>query len=216
MTSDQAPESDAVRQAFERYAIEADLPIDSDSFGGYRCHETDAAWDAWQAALAQQSPPATSRQLAQRIVDRGPDTRTEAEIVADGVAFVLGPGGDEGTRFKPAEPPPTDAEPVAWLHDCPPGNDCDAEDGAVISARSKAIWMEAKPEHVEHYTVPLYRHPPAVAVPREPTEAMQKAGLAAMFDSDFEGMKRKELYLIIRKGWRAMWDEHAAKTKEKS
>jgi hypothetical protein len=26
--------------------------------------------------------------------------------------------------------------------------------------------MGAKPEHVEHYTIPLYRHPPALEVPQ--------------------------------------------------
>jgi hypothetical protein len=50
-------------------------------------------------------------------------------------------------------------EPVAWMHECRHLS-CDAEDGAVISAKSKEIWMGAKPEHVEHYTIPLYDHPP--------------------------------------------------------
>ena len=44
------------------------------------------------------------------------------------------------------------------------------------------------------------------AVPREPTEAMQKAMLAAMFDLDHSDMKRREGYLIVRKGWRAGHD----------
>jgi hypothetical protein len=36
-------------------------------------------------------------ELARQVVST-PDTRTEAEIVRDGAAFVMGPGGDEGTR----------------------------------------------------------------------------------------------------------------------
>lgn len=48
------------------------------------------------------------------------------------------------------------------------------------------------------------RMPPSP--PREPTEAMQQAGLDAMFDMDGGDLKRRELLLIIRKGWRAMYD----------
>jgi hypothetical protein len=44
----------------------------------------------------------------------------------------------------------------AWMHNCERDTDCDAEDGAVISAKSKEIWMAAKPEYVAHYTIPLY------------------------------------------------------------
>lgn len=49
---------------------------------------------------------------------------------------------------------------------------------------------------------------PVVTPPREPTEAMQQAGLAAMFHEDGD-MKKRELYKIVRKGWRAMYDAWA-------
>lgn len=45
-----------------------------------------------------------------------------------------------------------------------------------------------------------------LVVPREPTETMQKAGVEAMFDLDHSDLKRREAYLIVRKGWRAMCD----------
>lgn len=38
-------------------------------------------------------------ELARKVVST-PDTRTEEEIIRDGVAFVMGPGGDEGTRAR--------------------------------------------------------------------------------------------------------------------
>jgi len=51
------------------------------------------------------------------------------------------------------------------------------------------------------------------AVPREPTKAMQEAGLAAMFAEDGD-LKRRELLLIVRKGWRAMYDAAPEQPKE--
>lgn len=46
--------------------------------------------------------------LSKQIADRGPDTRTDEQIIADGVRFVMGPGGDEGTRFRSAPTPAAD------------------------------------------------------------------------------------------------------------
>jgi hypothetical protein len=69
-------------------------------------------------------------------------------------------------------------EPVAWMHECR-HLDCDAEDGAVISAKSKEIWMGAKPEHVEHYTIPLYAHPPTTGAIEAQELAVKQANLAA-------------------------------------
>ena len=43
-------------------------------------------------------------------------------------------------------------------------------------------------------------------VPREPTEAMQRAGCEAMFDKEGGDLKWRELFKIVRKGWRAMYD----------
>lgn len=45
--------------------------------------------------------------------------------------------------------------------------------------------------------------------PPEPTEAMQKAGVDAMFDTERSDLKRREFFLIVRKGWRAMYDAAA-------
>jgi hypothetical protein len=69
-------------------------------------------------------------------------------------------------------------EPVAWMHECRHLS-CDAEDGAVISAKSKEIWMGAKPEHVEHYTIPLYAHPPTTGAIEAQELAVKQANLAA-------------------------------------
>jgi len=46
--------------------------------------------------------------------------------------------------------------PIAWLH-----NDPDRID--VCHTRTKEIWLGAWPKQVEHYTIPLYAHPPASA-----------------------------------------------------
>lgn len=43
------------------------------------------------------------------------------------------------------------------------------------------------------------------ALRREPTLAMQEAGMDAMFDSHGD-LKRRELLHLVRKGWRAMYD----------
>lgn len=49
--------------------------------------------------LGVEVPSPEMLKLAQRIVDeRKLRPLTEAEIIAGGVAFVMGPGGDEGTR----------------------------------------------------------------------------------------------------------------------
>ena len=53
------------------------------------------------AARSSVPPPPSSemRSLAQAAVDaQRNDTRTESEKIADGVKFIMGPGGDEGTR----------------------------------------------------------------------------------------------------------------------
>jgi hypothetical protein len=50
----------------------------------------------------------------------------------------------------------------AWMHICQHDDDCDAEPGAVISAKSKELWMSIGPsgaKWVEHYTIPLYAAP---------------------------------------------------------
>lgn len=44
------------------------------------------------------------------------------------------------------------AEPVAWAHDT-------RGDAFVISDAVKRLWLNAKPSHVEHYTIPLFTHP---------------------------------------------------------
>ena len=53
-------------------------------------------------------------------------------------------------------------KPNAWMHICQHEADCDAEPGAVISAKSKEILLALGPhgaKWVEHYTIPLYAAP---------------------------------------------------------
>lgn len=57
----------------------------------------DAAPDGRRVVAAPVPPSPDNLALAARIAAT-PDTRTEEQIITDGVRFVMGPGGDEGTR----------------------------------------------------------------------------------------------------------------------
>lgn len=41
--------------------------------------------------------------------------------------------------------------PIAWLHD-------HAKRYDIIHDEVKALWLNIRPELVEHYTIPLYKH----------------------------------------------------------
>lgn len=105
------------------------------------------AWFAWQARAGAIAPPRGPQPGNWPGSNEVPWTQAQREAHA---AYYAAP------IAQPASPV---AQPVAWMHNCERDKDCDAEPGAVISAKSKAIWMEVDSKWVSHYTIPLYAAP---------------------------------------------------------
>jgi hypothetical protein len=80
------------------------------------------------------------------------------EAVRDSIRYAYGDGGNVNFADLRRWADAIDAhlsrtaEPVAWAHDT-------RGDAFVISDAVKRLWLNAKPSHVEHYTIPLFTHP---------------------------------------------------------
>ncbi len=80
-------------------------PVD----GGIYCsaHAAPASQERAQEPPIVRPCPPELRAMAEEIANHV-ETRTEEEIIADGVKFIMGPGGDEGTRKRVDAAPPAD------------------------------------------------------------------------------------------------------------
>lgn len=79
--------------------------------------------------------------------------------------------------------------PTAWMHDQPERYD-------VVHDKAKALWLEAWPKQVEHYTIPLYRHAARQPLSTEDARALLKDALG--IDPIFDGNMLKMLRAVER------------------
>jgi len=71
--------------------------------------------------------------------------------------------------------------PVAWLHD--QSGPCGQY--SVIHDEVKALWLKAKPQQVEHYTIPLYLRADNKPLSMEASSALLKSlGYDPMLDGN--------------------------------
>jgi len=180
--------NDKVRAAFESWYSGVTLNTvwferDTKNPDEYSWQDTHIAWLAWRAALALPVEPKVEL-VAWRdaIIDalviahiyraeHDDDPRKALhDLLAWEVSVALDPLVSADARAL-RDAPPAKVEPVAWMHDRPGPGHVD-----VIHHTVKDLWLkvgqtqniqfmrELVPCKVEHYTTPLYDHPPALPV----------------------------------------------------